>query len=283
MTAKVVSWVAPEVNEWDGGKGPLYFVNISFTDGESGSLGKKDRAKADELRMMLETLKGTEAEFGLEDRGKKNKDGKVNWSILSFPGYEPKPFTPGGGGKSYTPRFTDTPEGFWINDERVDRRKALEMGAGVFMARTNDEPFTTRDILALSDFLYEWLRHTASGTAIAGESAPPLAPLAVPEESSGPRMEGQPPTAAGAVGAKAASAAGLTPPTSGAGVGPDTSSTPQATGLDGGVEREGQGPRERPHGEGEPSDGPCPPHDLDRTKKNKGGFAPCRSCGAWSK
>ena len=68
MTLKTCAWVAPEVNEWKGDKGVTYFVNVSFTDGESGSLGKKDRAKADELRMMLETLKGTEAEVGLEDR-----------------------------------------------------------------------------------------------------------------------------------------------------------------------------------------------------------------------
>ena len=202
MTLKTCAWVAPEVNEWDGGKGPLYFVNISFTDGESGSLGKKDRAKADELRMMLETLKGTEAEFGLEDRGKKNKDGKVNWSILSFPGYEPKPFTPGGGGKSYTPRFTDTPEGFWINDERVDRRKALEMAVSwAATMRDHGAPVALYDDKAvrdLADHMYKWLRET-SGTAIAGVSS--AAPLVVPEESSGPRMEGQPPTAAGATAA----------------------------------------------------------------------------------
>jgi hypothetical protein len=107
MTTKTVSWVAPEVNAYEGTKGTTYYVNVSFTDDTTGSLGKKDQAKADDLRMQLETLKGTASEFGLEDTGKLNGKGQPKYKIKSFPGYEPAPYEPGNtGGK-----------GTWYNSE----------------------------------------------------------------------------------------------------------------------------------------------------------------------
>jgi hypothetical protein len=108
------------------------------------------------------------------------------------------PKSAGGGKKPYTPRFTDTEAGWRLNDERVDRRAALEKATAFFDKNLDDE-----DLLAMAGRMYAWLRQT-SGVAVAtvsdngeAQTSPSNspAPVGVLDSSSG-----QPGTPSGGVG-----------------------------------------------------------------------------------
>ena len=124
MTTKVISWIAKDLNEWKNQKGNIvYYVNVKFEDGDSGSVGKEDKAIAEELFLLLEGLVDQEADFQLEDNGKKNSDGLTKWKINAFPGWDPVPYTPkySGNGKAQA----SSPE----REDSIARAVALKAAA----------------------------------------------------------------------------------------------------------------------------------------------------------
>lgn len=189
MSTRQVVWVAPELSEWANPQknGALvYFVNIIFEDEDGGSIGTEDKAKAEELRVMLEGLVGAEAEFGLQDTGKKNGKGGTKWKLLSFPGYAPEPYAGGGGGgtarREYVPRFTDTPEGFAALQNRMDRRTALMQAVAL---NGGDE-----HIIAFADSFYEWLILAPASPSAAAPGEPIAATTLTPVATAGANPSG---------------------------------------------------------------------------------------------
>jgi hypothetical protein len=63
----------------------------------------------------------------------------------------------GGSKKDYIPRHGDTVEGFRENDERVDRRKALELAVQIFNGPTGSVNFTLEET---ANYWYAWLRES---------------------------------------------------------------------------------------------------------------------------
>lgn len=184
MTLKTVSWVAPDLNEWPNPQkqGTItYYVNVVFSDDDRGSIGKENRAKAEELKALLEGLLDKEADFGLKDSGKKTDDGGTKWNLLSFPGYEPEPFLGGGGGgakKEYVPRYQDTQKGFAELQRHMDRRTALMQAVAV----------GTGQVLPLAEKFYAWLSLAPASSAAARADeleAEALSPAAGANSSAG--------------------------------------------------------------------------------------------------
>jgi hypothetical protein len=188
MTTKTLTWVADDVSAYESNGKTTYYVNVSFEDKSSGSLGKQNQAKARELRDMLAALKNQPAEFGLEDKGKPNKNGQPSYKIKSFPGYEPSPFEGGGGGKS---SWQNSEDGVRYLQERMDRRTALMQGVA-YVAAFPAEEEATRDRghdfpeLVFADQYYFWLRKTAGGGGGGAlSSGPSVAAAPSPAPSSG--------------------------------------------------------------------------------------------------
>lgn len=80
---KRITWVS-DISDPD--QRGVQYVNVAFDDDDTGYIGKK--LGINEVHDILEGLKGTEAEFGLESTGKKNKKNGDRWKLVSFPGYE---------------------------------------------------------------------------------------------------------------------------------------------------------------------------------------------------
>jgi hypothetical protein len=153
MTTKTITWVAPEVNPYESNGKTTYYINVTFDDDSSGSLGKQNQGKAQELHAMLAAFTGTPTEFGLEDQGKKNGKGQPKWKIKSFPGYEPAPYDPGGGGGK---SWYNSEEGVRFTQERTDRRTALMQAAALQSVLAAGETVTDA-----ADTFYTWLRKTS--------------------------------------------------------------------------------------------------------------------------
>ncbi len=193
MTLKTVSWVAPDLNEWPNPQkqGTItYYVNVAFSDDDRGSIGKENKAKAEELKALLEGLLDKEADFGLKDSGKKTDDGGTKWNLLSFPGYEPEPFVGGGGAKKeYIPRYTDTQEGYREESQALSRRRALEMAVALFPQGAESTALSVPNVRAYADIFFAWLTDLAPaspGTATSGEpKAAALSPAAGVNSSAG--------------------------------------------------------------------------------------------------
>lgn len=161
MASKTITWVG-DISPFESHGKTTHYTNVAFADGSTGSLGKQDIEAAAELHDLLVALTGTEAEFGLEDRGKPNKKGQPSYTIKSFPGYEPEPYVQRGREEAVS-RVGErrpparSPEHDQFIQERMDRRTAL-MQAVTLRAGVGGSAITD-----IADSFYSWLRQT-SGT-----------------------------------------------------------------------------------------------------------------------
>lgn len=171
MAEMTVSWVAPDVSENTNTHGTSYYVNCAFADGTAGSLGKKKKEKALELRELLVGLMNKPAEFGLEDSGRKTNKGALKWKILSFPGYEPQPYSPGGAER--TPRDeTGAAIGAAGHDAAVLIAAMIEAGAPYDTdSAVNEYETLTRTIFHANQAFRKEL--AGSGTSTAADPAQP--------------------------------------------------------------------------------------------------------------
>jgi len=258
VTIKTVSRVSDELFETTVQGKLTWYVNVTFLDRDSGSIGKQDRDKALELQGLLLELNGQEADFTLEPKGETNHMGGEKFKIKGFgtPGGEPTYTAPSRGGGRTLPsggQAGDTgsrnrsPEHDQFIQERMDRRTALMQAVEYARVYTDPGPAPW---LGFADSFYEWLRTTSGSTS-------DLSPLpGVDPGSTSPAAE----PAEGAGAAAGAASRGGEPAL-------NRSSSPA------GDDRGGQS-------EGEAG---CPPHDLDLDVAPKAMRYPCRRCGFWVK
>lgn len=185
---KIIGWVAPELREYAGQKGTTYYVNVSFSDGDGGSVGKQDRGKAEEIRNQLNALLGVPTEFTLEDRGKKTKEGRTSWVIKGFPGYEAPSFGGGGGGGGGS--FSGggsrrSPEAQYVEQRAMNRRTALMQG--VILAKDADEA------LAIAEAFDGWLNDALAKP----DATAPLPPAVASPGAGSPPFQRPAPTSSG--------------------------------------------------------------------------------------
>lgn len=166
---KTVSWVAPEVNAYQGQRGTTYYVNGSFADGSSFSVGKQDPGKAAEVHALLIQLVGKEADFTVEDRGKKNKNGQPIFTLKAFPGYEAPAFAGGGGGGGASVGSRRSPENLASEQRAMNRRTSL-MQAVALGIKDPDE------VLAIATTFDVWLNEAlpkpGQGASLSSAPAP---------------------------------------------------------------------------------------------------------------
>lgn len=187
---KTLTWVAPEARAFEGQRGTTYYINVRFADGDGGSLGKQDAQKAHDLIQQLTMLIGTTCEYVLEDRGKKTQDGKTNWTIKGFPGYEAPSFAGGGGGGGGS--FSGgggrrSPEHQSIEQRCMNRRTALMQA--VIVSKDADEA------LAIAGAFDAWLNEALPkqdaaaplppAVASRGSGSPSVAPAPTPSTPAG--------------------------------------------------------------------------------------------------
>lgn len=185
---KIIGWVAPELREFDGKNGKTYYINVSFSDGEGGSIGKQDPGKAEEIRNLLNALLGVPTEFTLEDRGKKTKEGRTSWVIKGFPGYEAPSFGGGGGGGGGS--FSGgggrrSPEAQYVEQRAMNRRTALMQG--VILAKDADEA------LAIAEAFDGWLNDALAKP----DATAPLPPVVASPGAGSPPSQRPAPTPSG--------------------------------------------------------------------------------------
>lgn len=92
MVDKTVTWVGEDASPIDTQFGTLYYVNGKFGDGDSFSIGKKDRNAALDIRSELFNLIDQEGDYTLEDTGKKNNDDMTKWKLKGWPGHDYVPY-----------------------------------------------------------------------------------------------------------------------------------------------------------------------------------------------
>lgn len=92
----VVDYVNPHAREWSGGQGgTMFFVEVNFTDGSTGSVSTQVKEKVDEVIASLQQLRGTPQVFKVVDKGDYNNI--QQWGIREYPG-KPEGLWKGGGG-----------------------------------------------------------------------------------------------------------------------------------------------------------------------------------------
>jgi hypothetical protein len=80
----IVDYVQPQVREWSGQNGTVYFVTVNFADESQGSLGVNSKEKAEQTQEILRGLMGKPTEFELEADGE--YQGTPKFKIRDFPG-----------------------------------------------------------------------------------------------------------------------------------------------------------------------------------------------------
>lgn len=162
--------------EWQGQGGmTLNTVKVLFADGDFGEINCKPENAAANIEALTK-LVGQEVEIETEGAPRVFSDDNYH-KIKNYPG---KPGGSGGGfggGKQYVPAFTQTERGFWLEQERMDRRTALMQGVAV--ANASGKPESAG---GLASGFYTWLRQTAGTEPAAaasgggGSHTPPNAP-----------------------------------------------------------------------------------------------------------
>ena len=250
MTTKVVTWISDIGDPTDRG---VRYVNVAFSDGVTGFIGKKEYDAALEVQGLLTEAKNQERDFTLEDTGKKNKNDGTRWKIKSFGEYQPTPYVQGGGSAqpsasgstgsgvgmpfdsaSRPHRSARSPEHDDFIQERMDRRTALMQAVALVCSDREDESIISMpDVsLAVAGHFYEWLRQSAS-KGIATSTTSDEQPRAINHDAD-----------------------------RGQGEGSETARVGEGVGH---------------------SNSPCPPHDLDLSVAPKAMRYPCRKCNAWVK
>jgi len=183
MVMKSVSWVADEPNLFASQHGDIWYVNGSFHDGDTFSIGSKDSNAALDHRSRLFDLIDNEEEFTLEN-GKPRGEGKsgTKWTI-SKAGYPGDPRVPYGQNESAQnwgkPKTTQSGSGPDSRDLAISKAVALK-AAAEFAAGRGSAP----DVLQVADAFLEWL--TADGGPSTSAVADPegetsgSAPVVVP-------------------------------------------------------------------------------------------------------
>ena len=209
MTTKTVSSVIDDINEWNNPKGgTIYYVTCFFTDGDVGSVGRKDQDAALEVQGLLREAIGIEQDFTLESKGQ-TQSGKPRWAVKGFgtPGGAATYTAPAaqgspGGGASSRPREGRSPEHDQFIQERMDRRTALMQAVQLFSPGERKE--AEFYAVPFADRFYSWLRKTS------GSSTPPI-PDAAPGMAAASLGDPEPtsetgPTPAGGVATEAENA-----------------------------------------------------------------------------
>jgi hypothetical protein len=184
MTQATITAVSEKPRPW-GEKYPgSVSVKIYFADGSEGEVGTKEQYAAGHIE-ALKKLLGKPSEFELEARGE--YQGVPQFKVKN---YEGKPGSERGK-RDYVPRYTDTPDGFHENDERVDRRKALELAVGWVDVENLQQSLDK--IATTANAFYAWLRESVSGgppakasVSAAGASEDPYKGLALKVDAQGP-------------------------------------------------------------------------------------------------
>ena len=182
MATKTLTWVADDLSPYEANGKTTHYINMTFADDSSASLGKQDAAKAGELRDMLKALIGKEAEFGLQDKNKPNKKGQASYKLTSFPGYEPEPYTPGKSAGQVAHR--NTAEGQAYEQERMDRRTSVMQAVALLVA---DSGAGIDDVTMTADIFYAWLRKTSASDNKGGTV------MVVDALGEGPQVRGKAP------------------------------------------------------------------------------------------
>lgn len=154
MTTKTIATVF-DVGQPDQ-RGNRY-VNVFFSDDTAGWIGAKGE-RAEQHHTALSALKDQEAEYRLEETGQTQK-GKPKFKILAYPGWEPeaaKIWSMESPKSAWKESWNYTEDGVRFSDERVDRRRALEMA----VARLTTTDASVEGILGVAEDIYQWLRRT---------------------------------------------------------------------------------------------------------------------------
>lgn len=183
-----ITKVYPEPRTWEGNYGPSAAVKVDFADGSSGEyVTKPDKAQSHIER--LQALIGKPSDFEVDASKQKEWQGVIQHRIKGYPG---KPEAPqgggGGGGRQYIPAFRDTEEGERFIQERMDRRTAVMQS--IQWCGVQASPV---DVKINADFIYEWLRASASVPAAPQTATPVSTPETgqnASDEASG-RQNGQ--------------------------------------------------------------------------------------------
>lgn len=165
-----ITTVYPKPRTWEGQYGPAAAVKVVFSDGSEGDyLTKPD--KAQEHIDRLTALIGKPSDFEVED--KPERDGIPQRKIKN---YEGKPQQgqggSGGGGRQYTPRYTDTAEGFAAEQTAMNARTAIMQGVAL-AEHDHESPLTAETVIHdYADTFFDWLQAKTFGKA----AQPPAAP-----------------------------------------------------------------------------------------------------------
>lgn len=164
--------VFPKAREWSGQYGPSCAVRVLFSDGSEGEYVTKPD-KAQEHMDRLSTLVGKPNDF--EIKATKDWQGTTVHTLSNYPG-KPQAQQGGGagGGRTYTPRYTDTQEGFLAEQTAMNARTAL-MQAVQMSGFMQGE--ATPDIIASSEMFFRWLQ-SKSLSVEAKAPAPAITPTA---------------------------------------------------------------------------------------------------------
>lgn len=176
-----ITTVYPKPRSWQGKYGPSADVTVVFDDGSEGKLTvnlDKDGnpEKALEHVERLKTLIGKPSEFEIDDSKEREYQGVIQRKIVSYPG---KPESGqgkggfGGGGRTYTPRYTDTAEGFAAEQTAMNARTAIMQGVAL-AEHDHESPLTAEMVIRdYADTLFDWLQAKTFGKAALPAAAPP--------------------------------------------------------------------------------------------------------------
>ncbi len=168
--------------EWSNSYGTFVSIDLDFGEFQA-ELSTKPENLVDRLG-MLETNIGVESEeWEFEDRGSFSNGNPKPKKVTNYPG-KPAAKEYAGGKREWTPRYTDTREGFLEEQSRIDRRRSLELaqasGVGI--------------VTELAEKFYRFLQEPF--TSAAGVTPPGEEGAKVPASASGDSgRDGSPPQA----------------------------------------------------------------------------------------
>ena len=155
-------------------------MNGALDGNRTFSLMFQSEEKALATIQQLSALCDQEHEYGLEDKGKTDRDGRQEFKLTDWPGKPKSSFGGGGGGGkgAYQLRYPDTQEGFLEKEKHIFRSVALQEAARFL----NDQPDAQADdVVSYANAFYNWLIQ-----GIATQSQPALPSPAAAVDSSGP-------------------------------------------------------------------------------------------------
>jgi hypothetical protein len=168
-------WVADDHREYDSQYGRKAAFKVKLDDGRMGEV----TSNADTVTKRQEQFKGfigKPTDLVVEDGGKWD-DGNPKPLRVKLPQQQQQNTSKS---RDWVPRYADSEVGWREADERVDRRRALEL------AQAEGVGITTE----LATKFYDWLRETAQASSDSGVARRP--PAGATANAGSPRVSGPP-------------------------------------------------------------------------------------------